>query len=865
MLSAILTRLRGVLQRPRVARELDDELRFHVEMEIQSHVERGLSPIEARRLALRDLGGVDQAKEAIRDVRATWIDSVWQDVRYASRALRRQPSAGIAAIGMLGLGIGITTAMFTMVDALILRPVPFRAPDELAYIYMGGEHGGRTTVAPAVLRAWKASPAFEGAESAIAGMAFLEANGSVLTRGIARVTPGVFDLLGGIRPIRGRLFDPSEGADGSDDRVLLSEDLWRTLYGADESLIGRRVTIDSQALTVVGVLPAEFRFPSWNTVIWRADQFATGTAAATGKRPQVYVRFERNMPRPDALRIATEAARAADATNAKLWTRVQPLAGMVLDSYYQRAVPLLAGGVVLVFLVLCANVSSLLLARLTSRRREFSMRSALGASRQRLMRQALVESSLLGALGVAAGIGIGWTLVSLSRAFLPQAFLLRTLNPLNIDVRALAVTSVSGIVATLVAGLLPAWIATRVDADSSLRVSEHGGTETRAARALTRALLVGEIALACTLLVGATLLVRSFINLTRAERGLDTIDILTATVSLSGPAFPFEDQAARTAAARLLEEQVRALPGVQQVAWSYGLPPGGGVTHSGLWQSGVPNAAADMEVEQYFVDADFFALYRLPVRGRTFQPSDSYGNVIVGERLAHALWPGLDPIGRDFTFERKTRFHVIGVVREIHHPSLDARNDRPEIYGSLGGVRNLAMLSIRCGGPCPPAALVRKRLAEAHPAVRVSGARLLDDVYFEELARPRAAAALGLAFAVIAVLAAAGGLFSVLSYAVGRRRREFGIRTALGASPSQIRRLVLRDGLVVACTGIGLGAVAAWSLARTLVSLQYGVTMGDPVSGVAVFALLGVTTLAASWRPARAAAGTDPVLLLREN
>jgi putative ABC transport system permease protein len=866
MLSSILTRLRGLLQRPRVGRELDDELRFHVEMEIRSHIERGLSPIEARRLALRDLGGVDQAKEAIRDVRATWVDSFWQDVRYAFRSLRRRPGAGVAAIGMLGLAIGITTAMFTIVDALILRPAPFRAPDELAFIYMGGEHGGRTTVSSAVLRAWKASPAFEGAESAVAGIALLEANGSVLTRGIARVTPGVFDLLGGIRPIRGRLFEPSEGAEGSDDRVLLSEDLWRSLYGADESLIGRRVTIDAQSLVVVGVLPAEFRFPSWNTVIWRAGHFAKGTAEADGMRPQVYVRFGRNMPRPDALRIATDAARAADATNAKLRPWVQPLAGMVLDSYYQRAVPLLAGGVVLVFLVLCANVSSLLLARLTTRRREFSMRSALGASRQRLMRQAFVESCLLGALGVAVGIGIGWTLVSLSRAFLPQAFLLRTLNPLNIDVRALAVTSVSGIVATLVAGLLPAWIGTRVDADSSLRVSDRGGTETRAARALTRALLVGEIALACTLLVGATLLVRSFINLTRAERGLDTNDVLTATMSLSGPAFPFDDRASRAAAARLLEEQVRALPGVQQVAWSYGLPPGGGATHFGLWQSDVPDAAAaDMEVEQYYVDPEFFALYGLPVRGRTFQPSDSSGDVIVGEGLAHALWPGLDPIGRDFTFERETRFHVIGVVREIHHPSLDARNDRPEFYGPLGGVRNLAMLSVRCGGPCPPVAVVRKRLVEAHPAVRVTGVRLLDDVYFEELARPRASAALGFAFAIIAVLAAAGGLFSVLSYAAGRRRREFGIRTALGASPSQIRRLVLHDGMVVALTGIGLGAVAAWSLARTLASLQYGVTMTDPLSWVAVLALLGVTTLAASWQPARAAAGSDPVLLLRED
>src|SRR4051812_25630279 len=211
MASSMLTRVRGLLQRRRVAREMDDELRFHVEMENRAHIKGGLPAVEARRLALRDLGGVDQTKEAIRDVRASWVDSMWQDLRYAFRSVRRQPAVSVAAIGMLGLGIGITTAMFTIVDALILRPVPFRAPDQLAFVYMGNEHGGSIAVAPAVLRAWRSSGAFAAAESAVPDTALLDVNGSVAARGIARVTPGVFALLGGIRPIRGRLFDPSEG------------------------------------------------------------------------------------------------------------------------------------------------------------------------------------------------------------------------------------------------------------------------------------------------------------------------------------------------------------------------------------------------------------------------------------------------------------------------------------------------------------------------------------------------------------------------------------------------------------------------------------------------------------------------------
>jgi putative ABC transport system permease protein len=862
MFERIATHIRGLLQRRRVAREMNDELAFHVEMETRANVERGLASTEARRRALRDLGGMDQTKEGIRDVRMIWLDSLWQDVRFAARSLARRPGATATAAAMLGLGIGITTAMFTIVDALILRPVPFHDPDQLAFVYMGNDRGG-TTVVPAVLHAWQESTAFAGVESAVPDTALVDENGAVVARGIARVTPGLFELLGGVRPIRGRLFDASEARAGINDRVLLSEDLWRTLCQSDPAIIGRSILIDGERLVVIGVLPADFRFPSWNIVIWRAVDHRAMPPSAANELPRAYVRFASNVPRVDALRIATEAARAADSRNAELYPRVQPRAGMVLDPYYQRAVPLLAGGVILVFLALCANVSSLLLARLTARQHEFSMRSALGASRGRLIRQAFVESGVLGAFGVIAGVAVAWMLVSLSRTFLPEAFLLRTLNPLNIDARALAVTSVSGVVATLAAGLLPAWIGTRTDSETSLRITGRSGTESRGARAVTRTLLVGEIALACTLLVGATLLVRSFINLAQAERGLDVEGVLVTSLSLAPPAFP--DRPARETAARAIEEQVSQLPGVQHVAWSYGLPPDGGSISFGNWQSDAPgNPVVDMTVDRYSVGPEFFDLYGIPLlRGRTFGPSDQHGAVVIGERLARTLWPDLDPIGRAFTFQTE-RFHVVGLAREIHHPSLDARIDRPEFYEPFAGVGSYAMMSIRCGATCPNTAVIRQQVLATHPAVRVVEVHALEDVYFEQLARPRGAAALGFAFAGVAVLAAAGGLFSVLSYAVGRRKCEFGIRTALGASPDQIRCVVLRDGFVVAVSGVAIGSVAAWSLGRALASLQYGVTITDPLTWTIVLGVLGVTTLIASWRPARQAMRADPVLLLRE-
>jgi predicted permease len=786
------------------------------------------------------------------------IESVWQDARNAARTLAAHRGFTVAAAGMLALGIGITTAMFTIVDSLILRPVPFRDPEQLAQLWMGNDRGGRTLVAPAVVLAWRESPAFAGAESALPDTALLETGQTVVTRGIAIVTPGVFAFLGGVRPLQGRLFDAAEGRPGEDDRVLVSETVWKTLYGGDPGFVGRTITVNGEQLTVIGILPAEFRFPSADTVLWRP----TNLARRAGELARAYVRFAPAMPREEALRLATDAARAADGANASLRSRVSRVSGTE-DEYTSRAVPVLAGGVALVFLVLCANVCGLLLARLTTRRREFSMRAALGASRRRLMRQAVVESCVLGAIGVVPGAALAWGLVSVARALLPEAMLLQTLNPLNLDARALAATSLAGVMATLVSGLLPAWLGTRVDAGESLRVVDRGGTEARGARALSRALLVVEVAFACTLLVGATLLTRTFVNLARAERGLVTDGVTTLWLALS-PAVS-KDPAARLVLTQALENELRQLPGVRQVAWSFGLPGRGGMTSFGDWSSDAPGVPPlDLVLDRYVVSPEFFGLYEIPIiKGRSFTAGDTFGDVVVSERLAKTLWPDADPVGHTFRFMNES-FHVVGMAREIHLPAIDARLDRPEFYHPYASPSPTPMVSVRCDPRCPDAAVIRHRLASAHPTVRVQDARPAEQDYARQLARPRASAALAATFAAIAVIAVAGGLFSVLSYAVTRRRREFGIRTALGASPGQIRHVVLRDGVVIAGVGLVLGTIFAAWLARALASLQYGITPGDPVTWSLVLVFLALTTLAASWAPARTAARLDPLVLLRE-
>jgi predicted permease len=787
------------------------------------------------------------------------------DVLQAWRRVRSRPATMLGAAAMLALAIGLTTAMFTLADALLLRPVPFKEPERLAQVYMGTDRGGRNAVAPSVLSAWRKSAAFVAVESAARGTALIDTSNGPMARPSALVTPGLFHMLN-VRAIRGRLFLPDEGKAGLDDRVLLSEDVWRSAFGADASLIGRSISIDGRPRMVVGILPSDFRFPSWDTVVWTPINFDVLPPARAAELPVPFVRFASSIPQADALRLATDAAHRADATTAGLSARPLPIATRFNDQYSARAIPLLFGGVVLVFLVLSANVASLLLVRLTDRRREFSMCAALGASRGRLLREAIAESAIVGGAGSAAGLGVAWLLVTLSRALLPEAFLLRTLNPLDLDVRALVAASIAGALATLVAGLLPAWIGTRVDPAGSLRLADRSGTQTRGAKAFARGLIVGEIALACMLLVGAVLLVRSFVKLVETDRGLDSDGVMVAWISL--PASSFSDRASRASITSFIATEMRQLPGVQDVVLSYGIPPDGSAIHfGGGWQSDVPGAAAlKLTVESYRVDANFFSFYGIPLlRGRTFQKGDSSTEVIVGERLAGLLWPGLDPVGRSFAFSNE-RLHVVGVAREIHHPSVDPRVDRPEFYLALpsDGLGGYFSVSLRCGGTCPDDAQLRQRLMSLSPAIRVNDVGPLDAAYFEQLAAPRAAAALGFVFAAVAVIAASGGLFGILSYAVGRRRREFGIRTALGASRGQIRRLVVREGAIVGLVGLTLGSAAGWSLAKSLSSLQYGVTVADPVSWFVILGLMGGVTTLAIAQPAGVAARVDPVTLLRE-
>jgi predicted permease len=845
-------------------RDLDDEIRTHLAMAEADRLDRGERPNEARRRTRREFGNVGLVMQVTREMsRWSLVDRVAQDVGHSWRRLWARPATTCLAMVMLGLAVGITTAMFTLVDAFFLRPFPFKDGERIAPIYMRNKNGGRWAVAAPVFRAWQESGAFEAAEGVDIDDVVLDTAAGPSVRALAYVSPGLFEMLG-VRPIRGRVFDSTEGGIGATDRVVISEDIWRGVFNSAPDIVGRRVMLGSESLTIVGVLPRDVRFPEWDTQLWRPIDFSAQPSASR-RLPMVFVKWSATVPPADALRVATESSHVADPETKELWADADdPVrGGYSRDSYLRAGLRLLGGGVALVFLVLCTNVSSLLLARFNMRRRDVALSSALGASRARLLSQASVENVLLGGLGATVGVILAFSLVSVAGSLLPQAFVERTLNPLDVDGRALAASACLAVVATLLAGVLPAWIGTR--GTPAQAVLTRTSTDSRGARLLSHAFLVTEVALACALLVGATLLVRSFVNLSSLDPGFNPRGIVSIWSEVDRARA--REAPARWAVVNAATGELANLPGVTRVVRSSGVPLFSAWGRH--WNDLEPTDPDGVRVEDaeflsYNVGPDWFDMFGVRViSGRVFSPDEDPLHVILGARLASTLWPKADPVGRSLRWGKET-YQVVGIAQDLRSPTEDLERDFAEVYVPLESAATGGTISIRCDSACPSEGLIRHRLSGAAPALLVHRVAHLETLYGNELAQPRAMAMLGGLFGALALVVAAGGLFSVLSHTVGRRRREFGIRLVLGSTPADIRRLVLGEGLVTAGLGIALGALGGWMATSSLASLLYGVTSTDALSWSLVLATVLTAALAGAWRPAVRATRIDPGSLLRE-
>jgi predicted permease len=790
--------------------------------------------------------------------------ATWQDARFAWRSVWFRPGRTLLLCGILSLAVGIVASMFGVIDAVVLRPIPFKHSERLARVYLAGPTGNSQLVSPAVFQAWRRCPIFEDVEAAVPDTALIGRKAPETTVEIARVTAGVFDLVGGTRPIRGRLFQPAAERFGDTGHVLISERIWRTVFEANDSVIGSQVFLDDKPVTVDGILPADFYFPESNTTVWKLTDFSNTSAVSTDEVsstwPLAFVRFVPNVPQAQALTLATATAKEADSSVGALSAHADPLVTVAASS--RRAAGLLMSGVAIIFLVLCGNASGVLLAGMVDRRHELAIRSAIGATRLRLVRQALFEGAICGLAAALGGALIADAIVSVTGAVVSSSVLPRGLAPLAMNTRVGFAAALAGILAVLGASAFPAVFGTRAETiGTPVDLAQARATPRRGV--VGRFLLVSQIALSAALLFCASLLTRSFISLNGQDRGFDTRNILVAMVDLPTA---FSSPEGRLSAMGSLEAQLRALPGVTLTTWSYGLPPGGGVKLSGLWQSDAAGRPPVMStVDQYFVSRGYFALYGIPVlSGRPFQDRETPGNVLVSERFAALLWPGSAAAGRHFAFSNHI-FNVLGVTRELRFPSVDQSRDVPQFYSLIDKPPFTPMISMRCKNVCPEPLLIRQVLFRALPGIKVTRAAALADVYTAELARPRAALALAIMFAILAVIASTAGLYGVISRDVSRRCREFGVRAALGASPTAIRRMIWGHSLALSGAGLGVGLLLGLTIGRQLTPLLFHVSSTDVGSLCSVAGILLVASTAASWRPAHVATGSRALDFLRDS
>jgi putative ABC transport system permease protein len=804
-----------------------------------------------------------------------------QDWRNAARRSVANPGYAATVIVVLALGIAVNTVIFSVADATLFRGAPYPNGARLVEVFnmRPGGRGFTPGLLPATFAEWRAhTEVFERLEGW--NYATFTVTGGAEPDQIAGAytTPGLLSMLGAA-PAHGRLFVEGEGEVGRERVAIISDALWRGRFGADPDLASLPLVLNDERFTVVGVMPAHFRFPAAQQQVWLptgAGQHGNTTLDAVGliargvNRPQAQERL-------DALSKALEAERPQPAG----WSvALQPLRGTRMDHTTRRAVQVLVGAVLVVLLIACANVANLFFTQAMARGRELAVRAALGATRWRLVRELLAESLLLGVVGGILGLTLaGWG-VRLAIAMAPTTITKFSPNEIRIDGRMLAFTAAIAITTGIVFGILPAWRASRATSGDALkgRTGQAGLAHGRTRAAL----VVAEVALSIVLLVGAALLVRSFARLQALDPGFQPRGLLS--VGLSIPVDRYRG-AARQEFLRRLQESVHAIPGVRAVAVGNGVPTAAGSIHFGHLEA--EGAAAEKGLS-VIPDADaspeYFATTGIPIlRGRAFRPDDPASAAVISEGFARRLWPGQDPIGRRFRLDGRGDWRtVVGVAGEVHEDRSLERETSIEMYSPIfaavpapavpvqaprapGTLRSYsyAMLIVRADRPLDLVPAVRTAVWAVDPAQPIESTALVENLVAKSLTEDRFATVLMGTFAALALVLATAGLYAVLAQIVAQRRQEIGIRVALGASRRDIVQMVLSRGLVLTAAGIGIGLGGAWAAARALASQLYEVQPHDPVSFTVVPAALALVALLACWFPTRRALAVDPASALR--
>ena len=864
-------RLRSLLRARQVEQELDEELGHHMQRQIEAHLAAGMSPEEARRTALLEFGGIEQRKEECRDARGlVFVEGVWQDLGYALRTLTKSRAFTTVAVLSIGLGIGANTAIFTFVNAALLKPLPYPQAERIVVLQERMPGSGTTTlVHPVSFVEWhERARSFEAlAIGQPLPVNTDGADGAEMISGFWS-TAGLFRVFG-VAPALGRAFAEEESRPGAAQVVVLSDGYWRRRFGADFRVVGRTIRMGGSQATVVGVMPPGFRVGTLNTDVYYPLPLDRSKPEAVGSRSfQCYGRLR--------LGVSLDAARAemtliADEIGHEIraekgWrVQVSDLRdALVRDS--RPALLLLLGVVVFVLLIACANLAGLLLTRSVGRRSELALRASLGASRFRLVQQLVVESLVLAGMGGALGLLLG-AAASRGLVFLAKdAVEFGQMAVVRLDVSVVAFTVALSVLTAILFGLVPAWQVSRFNLQAALAEHGRGGGDSRGQHRVRAAIMTSEIALAVVLLAGSGLLLRTFANLLQVKLGFEPEQVLTMKLFLT------DDAPRRANLVESILERVETLPGVRAVGTIQFLPLSGWTNNGPFYFVGRPkptdpmNMASDVStVSRGYFEAMGIQL----VRGRSFDLRDRMQSprvAVVNQAFVDRYSPQQDPLGQvilgDWANPRPTE--IVGIVGDIRHNGLTTE-PRPTVFLAQAQVPGyITFVVVRTSSDLQGmAAAVRREIQQVDPSQALTAVQSMRQYVSAALARPRLYAVLLGGFAALALVLSAVGLYGLMAYAVSQRTREIGIRMALGARGPVVLRSILAQGVRLAVIGLATGTLCAMAMSRLLTALLYDVSPNDPLTYVGATVVLGGVALAAAFVPARRASRVDPILALR--
>ena len=805
------------------------------------------------------------------------------DFRYALRSLKRNPGYAAIVILVLAVGIGANTAMFSIVDGVLLRALPFHEPEQLYAVQeMIPKFAGLAADFPVNglhFQEWRKR------WTSIEQIALINASTFTLTSGgeperveAARISANMFPMLG-VQPQIGRGFLAEEDQIGRDQEVLLSDSLWRRRFHGDPNILGRKLILNDKPYEVIGVMPAGLKVPRLSQLqsmnITDGDPDIWKPLSLTKDEMEPLGNF--NFGCIVRLKSGTTIARALDEANAivadimrdlpdkvEVRTKMSPLQQQ-LTGRSRKGLLLLLSAVGAVLLIVCVNIANLMLARATGRRREFAIRAAVGASTQRLLRQMLTESLVVAVIGGALGIAIAYGALHLILTNAPLD--VARLSEVKIDGRVLAVACGLTLLSALLFGMLPAWRASRIDPQEGMKSSGRSATESRHSGRMRTVLVALEVGLSTICLAAAGLLLNSFVRLTHVDKGFDAEHVMSFELYMAGARYRTEDM--RTEFLRRVHEAVRPLPGVMAVGTVNQLPLTGEGNNNLLYVEGVNVPFSERPlVDMRSVNGDYFRAMGIPLRsGRVFQESDrQHGAAIVAEGTARKVWPGENPIGKKVRFGDKDApmMEVIGVAGDVRANGLQKVAEQVVYIPYWVRGRSATSLVVRTGmDPKSMAGAVRAELRRLDPELPVPPFKTMQDIVSASVAEKKFQLTLVLVFAAIALVLACLGIFGVVSYTVAQRRGEMGIRLALGATAGNLRAMVIRQGLAPVVVGLAFGIGAALALGRIMEGLLFGVTASDPWTLIGVSCLLIGVATAACYFPARRVSRADPLSALR--